>query len=143
MTPKPCTFPLEPGERLLVFDGVCKVCSSWARFILRFDRDARIRMTTIQSEAGLTILKELGLDDGPLETLVFVENGVACFQSDAIFEVFRQLPPIWRVILIFRIVPRPVRDWLYLRLARNRYRLFGKRETCFMPGPEVASRFRD
>jgi len=143
MLPEPCNFPLEPGERLLVFDGVCNICSGWARFILRHDRDARIHKTTIQSDTGTAILNQLGLDTEALETLVFLQDGVAYFQTDAIFEVFRQLPPIWRWVLIFRIVPRPVRNWFYLRLARNRYRIMGKRDACFLPDPDVAARFRD
>ncbi len=68
---------------------------------------------------------------------------MARFKSDAIFEVMRQLPAPWRLALVFRIVPRPIRDWCYVRIARNRYRLFGMRDTCFVPTPDVMARFRD
>ncbi len=143
MTPRPCQFPLDPHEQLLVFDGICRVCSGWARFLLRFDTNARISLTTIQSKTGEAILSELGLDQAPLETLVFVTNGIAYFQTDAILRVLGQLPAGWRFLLLLYVIPHPIRDWLYVRLARNRYRWFGQRDTCFVPDASTEARFRN
>jgi predicted DCC family thiol-disulfide oxidoreductase YuxK len=77
MKPQPCFFPLRPDERLLVFDGVCRLCSGWARFVLRYDHGHKITLTTVQSETGQKILTELGLDTISPESIVFIENGTA------------------------------------------------------------------
>jgi predicted DCC family thiol-disulfide oxidoreductase YuxK len=143
MKPQPCFFPLRPDERLLVFDGVCRLCSGWARFVLRYDHGHKITLTTVQSETGQKILTELGLDTISPESIVFIENGTAWFESDAIFRIIGHLSPVWRVLRVFRIVPRSVRDWVYTKIARNRYRLFGRRDICFVPTPEHSTRFRD
>lgn len=143
MKPKPCSFKLGPDERLLVFDGICRLCSGWARFVLRYDHESKITLTTVQSETGQAILTQLGLDTISPESIVFIENGTAYFESDAIFRIIGQLSSGWHILLVFRVIPLPVRDWVYLKIARNRYRLFGKREICFIPTPENAARFRD
>lgn len=143
MKPQPCSFPLAPGERLLVFDGVCRLCSGWARFVLRYDHEHKITLATVQSETGQYILAELGLDTISPESIVFIENGTAWFESDAIFRIIEQLSAPWHIFLVFRIVPRALRDWLYGVIARNRYRLFGRRDVCFIPTPENSARFRD
>jgi len=143
MKPKPCSFQLGPDERLLVFDGVCRLCSGWARFVLRYDHERRLTLTTVQSDTGQKILTELGLDKIAPESIVFIENGTAHFESDAIFRIVGHLAPAWRVLLILRVIPLSWRDWVYLKIARNRYRLFGKRNICFIPTPEYSARFRD
>ena len=143
MKPQPVRYPLTPGERLIVFDGVCKLCSGWARFVLRYDHNAKITLTTVQSQTGHDILSELGISIDSPETVVFIDGGTAYFKSDAIFRIIAQLRWPWQPLRVFTILPRGFRDWCYTLIARNRYRLFGMRDTCFLPTPEHEARFRD
>ena len=143
MKPQPCTYPLPEDERLLIFDGYCRLCSGWARFVLRYDHDATITMATVQSAVGNEILSELRVNISSPETVVFVERGTAYFKSDAIFRIIAKLRWPWQPLRVFEILPRGLRDWAYSLIARNRYRLFGRREVCFLPQPEYQDRFRD
>ncbi len=143
MKPQPVDYPLAAGERLIVFDGVCRLCSGWARFVLRYDHDRKITLATVQSATGNDILSRLGVSISDPETVVFIEDGTAYFKSDAIFRIVAQLRWPWQPLRAFAILPRGFRDWCYSLIARNRYRLFGMRDTCFLPTTEYEARFRD
>ncbi len=126
---------------VVVFDGVCNLCSGAVAFILARERDHLIRFAAAQSAAGRELLSEFGLDPEKLATFVFIEGGSAHVRSDAALEVARHLRFPWRALRILRIVPRPLRDFLYDLIARNRYRWFGKRQSCMVPTAELRSRF--
>lgn len=126
---------------VLVFDGVCVLCSRWVHFILRHDRDARIRLAPMQSQAGRALLAEHGLDpDDPL-SLLFVVDGRGYQDSDAILRVAASFGGAWRAVALLRAVPRFVRDPLYRWLARNRYRWFGRTDQCLVPSADQGARF--
>ena len=126
---------------VLVFDGVCVLCSRWVHFILRHDRAARIRLAPMQSRAGRELLAEFGLDpDNPL-SLLYVVDGCGYQDSDAILRVLASFGGAWRATALLRAIPRFVRDPLYRWLARNRYRWFGRTDQCLVPAPDQAARF--
>lgn len=126
---------------VLVFDGVCVLCSRWVRFIVRHDRDARIRLASMQSQAGRALLERFGLDpDDPL-SLLFVVDGRGYQDSDAILRVVASFGGAWRASVLLRLIPRFMRDPLYRWLARNRYRWFGRNAQCLVPSPDQAARF--
>jgi len=126
---------------VLVFDGVCVLCSRWVRFVLRHDRSARIRLAAMQSAPGREWLARHGLDpDDPL-SLLYVVDGRGYRDSEAILRVLASFGGAWRASAILRVIPRVVRDPLYRRLARNRYRWFGRNDQCFVPAPDQAARF--
>jgi predicted DCC family thiol-disulfide oxidoreductase YuxK len=126
---------------VLVFDGVCVLCSRWVHFILRHDRDACIRLAPMQSQAGRELLKTHGLDpDDPLSVL-YVVDGRGYQDSEAILRVVASFGGAWRGVTLLRVIPRFVRDPLYRWLARNRYRWFGRTDQCLVPTPEQAARF--
>ncbi len=128
-------------EAIVVFDGVCRLCSRWVHFIVRHDRAARIRFATMQSDTGRALLAAHGLDpDDPLSFL-FVEDGVGRTDSDAILRVVTGFGGAWRVLSVLRIVPRAWRDAGYRVLARNRYRWFGRHDVCLVPDASLESRF--
>lgn len=131
------------ARHIVVFDGVCNLCAESVAFILAHERDDSIRFTTAQSETGRALLSEFGLDPENLSTFVFIEGGTAHVRSDAALEVAQHLRLPWRMLRVFRIVPRRLRDSIYRLIARNRYRWFGKRESCVAPTPELRSRFFD
>lgn len=132
---------LQEGDRVVLFDGVCRLCSAWARFLLRFDRECRFKLATVQSEEGQAILSFFGLPLDQYETMLLVEGNQVFGKSDGLLRIIKQLPFPWPILGCFRLIPRPVRDWVYDRVARNRYRLFGKRDVCVVPDKADEQRF--
>lgn len=132
-----------PGEAIVVFDGVCALCSGWVRFLLRRDRAGRFRFAAMQGEAGRALLAAHGLDaDDPLSFLL-VEAGRARTDSDAVIAVLAALGGVWRAAALLRAIPRSWRDAGYRWLARNRYRWFGRNAACFVPDAAQRDRFLD
>lgn len=129
-------------EGLVLFDGVCVLCSGWVKFIVPRDPEARFSFLAIQSDAGRALAIALGIRADEPETNAVVLDGLVHFKSDSAIAVLSTLPR-WRWTRWLRLVPRPIRDWLYDRVARNRYALFGRSETCMTPGPDLARRMAD
>jgi predicted DCC family thiol-disulfide oxidoreductase YuxK len=127
-------------DGLILFDGVCLLCSAWVRFVVKRDPAARFRFVAIQTAAGRGMAERLGIDAAAPETNAVVLGGRVFFKSDAALAVMRHLPGSrWAAVL--RAMPRPLRDWAYDRIARNRYSLFGRTDTCMVPTPDLAARF--
>jgi predicted DCC family thiol-disulfide oxidoreductase YuxK len=126
---------------LVLFDGVCNLCSGSVQFILQRDREARFRFASLQSELGRKIQAEHGLDPGAPSSVLFLEEGRLYRESDAVLRIARRLPGAWKLLAAFKLVPRPLREGLYRWIARNRYRWFGKADTCWLPTPELRGRF--
>jgi predicted DCC family thiol-disulfide oxidoreductase YuxK len=130
-------------DPVVVFDGVCRLCSGWVQFLLRHDRSGRIRFAPMQGLTGRALLQQHGLDpDDPLSFL-WVESGRGYRNSDAILRIVDGLGGAWRLLRILRLLPRPLRDTGYRLIARNRYRWFGRRDACLLPDEAVAARFLD
>lgn len=128
---------------VIVFDGVCALCSRWVRFLLRFDRRGRYRFAAMQGAHGRQLMVAHGLDpDDPLSFLL-VEQGRTHTDTDAIVRVLAGLGGLWKLALLVRLLPRPLRDRGYRWLARNRYRWFGRHDACYLPTPAQAFRFLD
>jgi predicted DCC family thiol-disulfide oxidoreductase YuxK len=123
----------------MVFDGDCVVCSAGARFVLRHDRKARHRLAVTQSPLGRALYAHYGLD--PDRTNLLVMDGRAHTGSEAVLGVVRNLGPPWSGLWLARLIPRGLREALYRRFARNRYRWFGRRDVCMVPPPGAAERF--
>ena len=128
-------------DTIVLFDGVCTLCSAWSRFVVRHDRERRLRLCTIQSERGQALLRWFGFPTDDLDTMVAVRGNRAWERSDAFLEAVGQLPFPWRLACVGKLLPRRLRDWLYSRIAFNRYRLFGKSDRCMVPTPDVMSHF--
>jgi predicted DCC family thiol-disulfide oxidoreductase YuxK len=126
---------------ILLFDGVCNLCSGAVRFVIRHDPRGRFRFAALQSETGRRLLVQHGLSADALDTFVLI-GGARCFtRSDAAIELVRRLEGPWRWLALLRVVPRSIRDRLYRVVARHRYRWFGRTESCMVPTPELARRF--
>jgi predicted DCC family thiol-disulfide oxidoreductase YuxK len=126
---------------VLLFDGVCNLCNSSVKWVLLRDKKGEFKFAAIQSEAGQSLLKSFGLDNQPLESVILISGRQAYIKSDAAIKVASKLGGIWTIALVFRLVPRPVRDAIYDWVAKNRYRWFGKQEQCLLPQPEWKDRF--
>lgn len=126
---------------IIVFDGVCVLCSGFMRFVLRHDREEHFLFMTAQSAQGEALYAALGLKAGDYDTnLVFID-GQLYERLDAFAVVMRKLGWPWRALAILGWLPGPLKDWIYYRIARNRYAMFGRRETCMVPDSAITSRF--
>jgi predicted DCC family thiol-disulfide oxidoreductase YuxK len=134
---------MDPPAEIVVFDGICNLCTHAVAFILAHERDHSIRFAAAQSPAGRELLLRSGLDPQTLTTFVFIKGGTLYSRSDAAIEVAYHLRLPWRMFRVLRLVPRRFRDALYGFVARNRYRWFGRRESCRVPSPELSFRFVD
>lgn len=128
-------------NNVIVFDGVCNFCSGAIPFIIKRDRNAVFRFTPLQSNLGRRILQEHGFDPDDVRTFLLTKNGRCFDRSDAALEMIREFSWIWQLLRILRLLPKFFRDWFYNRLADNRYRWFGRKESCMIPGDEIKSRF--
>ncbi len=137
------TYPpyLKPNDCVILFDGVCKLCNAWSRFVIRFDKKWALKLSSVQSVEGQAILEHFDLPTDYFETILYVENGECFEKSEAFFKIMSKLGMPWVLACLFRIVPLSLRDWAYDRVALNRYRLFGKYDQCLLPTADHNARF--
>ncbi|HEY0333752.1 MAG TPA: thiol-disulfide oxidoreductase DCC family protein [Stenotrophomonas sp.] len=131
------------GGAVIVFDGVCALCSRWVGFLLRFDRAGRYRFAAMQGASGRRLLQAHGLDPEDPLSFLLLEDGRAWTDSDAILRVLASLGGPWKVAAWASHLPRTWRDAGYRTLARHRYRWFGRHDACYLPPPDQAWRFLD
>lgn len=129
------------GSAIIVFDGVCALCNGWVDFLLARDRCQRYRFAAMQSPAGRRLLATHGLDPDDPASFLLLDGQGAHTDTDAIARVLSGLGGGWRVAALGRLLPRAMRDRLYRVVARNRYRLSGRRDACRMPDPSQRHRF--
>jgi len=128
-------------EPVIVFDAECIVCSGWVDFILRRDRSGRFRFASMQGKTGRALLTAAGLDPADPSTMLLCEGHAWRTDTEAILRIIASFGGPWRLLLAARIIPRAWRDAAYRWVARNRYRIFGRRNHCLVPGPDIAHRF--
>ena len=128
-----------PDDDVILYDGVCIFCSRWVRFVIARDTARRFRFTPIQSDYGTRLARTFGIDPDDPDTNAVVHGGIAWTKSDAALTVLSHLPG-WRWTRALFAVPQPLRDAVYSLVARNRYRIFGKYETCFVPDADMRAR---
>lgn len=132
---------IKQHKKIILFDGVCHLCSRNVQFIFKRDKTASIMFCPVQSDTGKCILQHFGLPTDQHDSVVFIENGHAFLKSDAVIHMWQHLQFPWPMLTVVRFCPVFIRDAIYLTIATNRYRWFGKRETCMMPDSELAKRF--
>ena len=126
---------------VVLYDGTCGLCSRLVQFVLRHDRPGRFRFAALQSDVGRELLARHGLPQDALDTFVLVNGDQAWTKSRAALRTAAMLDRPWPLLGALRIVPRPVADFFYDRVANNRYRVFGRADACMLPPPEVRARF--
>ncbi|MDF2660979.1 MAG: hypothetical protein K0Q94_3770 [Paenibacillus sp.] len=135
----------EGNYDIILYDGYCAMCSWVVRFVITRDRRARYRFAALDSAAGKALLEQAGQggDNGEAvpDTFRLIRDGRVYIKSRAALEVARKLGGLWPVLYVFAAVPAPLRDFVYDTVARNRYRWFGRNESCLLPSPEVKDRF--
>lgn len=127
---------------VIVFDGVCVLCSRWVYFVLRHDRQCLYRFAAMQSEIGRALLTQHGIDPDDPFSFLLLEHDRAYTDTEAIARVLYSFGAGWTFLAgLMRVVPKSIRDASYRYVARRRYRLFGRRDVCFVPSPDTADRF--
>ena len=132
---------LLPDKPLLLFDGVCNLCSTEVQFLINHDSKGNLMFTSQQSERGQAILNNLNLKHLDLQTVVLIDNNLVYTKSGAIIRTFKYLDGAWRYGYFLKIIPRFISDFFYGNLAKNRYRWFGQKEACWIPTKALKNRF--
>lgn len=133
----------QPDCDLIVFDGECVLCSHFFQFMLRHDRAQRFSFATAQSALGQQLYRERGLPTDDFETNLVIVDGQTYQRLDAFAAAMRALPGLWWILGLCRFLPLWLKDPMYHAVARNRYRLFGRTETCLVPDADLRARFLD
>ena len=134
------------SKPIVLFDGVCGLCNRLVQFLLRRDRHDRLRFASLQSEFAQTVLPRHDLNPLDLDTVHVIVNSEkpdehVLSRSDAIICAVRQLGGVWQLIAVGKLLPRSFRDALYALVARNRYSVFGKSDSCILPEPHQRQKF--
>lgn len=123
-----------------MFDGVCNFCNDWVNFIIEQDSKNHFKFTPLQSEIAEKLLEKYNVDK-ETDSVILIEDGKAYTHSTAALRIARNLDGIWSVFYIFLLVPKFIRNFFYKILAKYRYKLFGKKDECMIPTPEIRRKF--
>jgi len=126
---------------IILFDGVCNLCNGAVNFIIARDPNVYFRLAALQSTIGQEILQKHSLNTQDFDTIVLVEGDNIYSHSTAALRIARKLCGAWPLFYAFIVIPSPIRNVIYNWISRNRYRWFGKQDTCRIPTPELRSRF--
>jgi len=131
----------ETGNKIILFDGVCNLCNGLVQFVIKRDKDAIFTFGSLQSEEGQTLLKEYDLPTDDFDSFVYLRDQKIHRKSTGALYVRKDLGGVWSLLFAFIIIPAPIRDFLYGLIAKNRYSVFGRREACMLPTPDLQKRF--
>jgi len=130
-------------RKIILFDGICNLCNQSVQFVIEHDNKNQFQFASLQSDFGQNFLKENNLDSAQFDSIVFIEDDKFYTKSSAALKIAKYLDGITSWLTIFMIVPKPLRDVVYSFIAKNRYRWFGKQESCWLPTPELKAKFLD
>lgn len=129
------------NSHLIMFDGMCNFCNFWVNFIIDHDEKKYFKFNSLQSNIAQNFLKRKNLDLPKMDTIVLMMNEKVYFKSSAALQIAKKLNGFWKVVYILAIIPEPLRDLIYNFIARNRYKWFGRRESCRIPTEDESDRF--
>lgn len=131
----------DSSSYILLFDGVCNLCTGIVKFIIKNDKKEVFRFAALQSQSGQALLKQFDLPDTDFDTFVLIIGDKYFTKSTAVLHVLKALGGLWEVLYVYIVFPESMRDFIYDMVAEIRYRIFGKKETCLVPSPEIKDRF--
>jgi len=126
---------------LILFDGVCNLCNASVQVVIKWDNQKMFRFASLQSGLGQSLLRDLDSNTLDLDTVVLIHRQVVYLKSDAVLEMFKLIGGWRKLLVVFKVFPRGLRDWVYEWIANHRYSWFGKRSECMVPTPELEDRF--
>lgn len=127
--------------KIILFDGVCNLCNSSVNFIIDHDRKNIFRFASLQSDSGQVLLKKFGLNNVSFDSIILIDKEKYFTRSSAVLKIAKDFPGFWKLLYIFIIIPPAIRDLLYDIIAENRYKWFGKKDSCRVPTPELKEKF--
>ncbi|WP_417460576.1 thiol-disulfide oxidoreductase DCC family protein [Kordiimonas sp.] len=127
---------------VMLYDGVCNLCNRSVRFVLKRDKAHRFRFASLQSSEAQAILAVHGVTI-EMDTIYLVMDGKLYDRSSAVLRIMAKLSALWPLMVVFLVIPKSVRDWIYNKVGENRYRLFGRTDTCQLPDKDVRQYFLD
>jgi predicted DCC family thiol-disulfide oxidoreductase YuxK len=131
-----------PNKKIILLDGVCNLCDSSVQFIIKHDKNDIFRFVSLQSELGQEILKYIGIDPINIDSIILYEPGIAYhYKSSAALEIAKSLGGFFHFGTVFKIIPAGIRNQLYDYIAKNRYKWYGKKESCMIPSKEIKNKF--
>ena len=122
---------------VVFFDGYCKLCSGWVRFLMKNNGEEKFNFVALQSEEGQKTLKVLELSTDDLTTIIYRHNNTYYSHSSAVLEILHDLGGPWKPFYIFKLIPAFVRDYLYRSVSKSRYKIFGRNNSCLIPKKNV------
>jgi predicted DCC family thiol-disulfide oxidoreductase YuxK len=128
-------------KHLILFDGVCNFCNGSVNFIIRHDKKDHFRFVPLQSPPGQQLLRQFGMEHLPMDSIVLIENKKVYKRSTAVLRISKKLNGLYPLLYGFIILPTFIRDTVYNLVARNRYKWFGKKDSCMVPTPEIQRKF--
>ena len=133
---------LPKNKKIILFDGVCNLCDSAVQYIIKHDKKDIFRFVALQSELGISICKYLGISFSKMDSIILYDPGTAYFyKSSAVIEIGNELGGMYSLISVFKILPEKLRNYIYDYIAKNRYKWYGKKESCMIPTPELKAKF--
>lgn len=135
---------MEPAENkysLILFDGVCNLCNSSVNRVIKNDKKNKFKFAALQSEKGFEIQKKYQLDTTKTESMILIENNKVYYKSSAALRTARGMDKLYPLLFVLIIIPAFIRDFVYDFIAKNRYKWFGKKESCMIPTQEMKERF--
>lgn len=133
--------PLCMAQPVIFFDGVCNLCNAAVQFIIKHDKAAVFKLAALQSAAAAQLLQSLPIPGDTANSILLLEDGKLYARSTAALRIARHLRGSWKLLYVFILVPAFLRDAVYKLVARNRYRILGKQDSCMVPAPELQHRF--
>jgi len=130
---------MQNQQAIILFDGVCNFCNSSVNFVIKRDRKAYFSFAPLQSKMAEKLF-EKQISELP-DSVVLIENGSIFYKSTAALLIAKKLDGLWPIFYVLIIIPRSIRDWIYSLIAKNRYKIFGKKESCMIPDPALKARF--
>ncbi len=128
-------------SKIILFDGVCNLCNSSINFIIDHDTNNKFKFASLQSETGQAFLKKSGLDQKDFDSVVLIEGDKHFTRSTAALRIIKEFEGPWKLLYVFIIVPPFIRNFIYDIISRNRYKWFGKKDSCRVPTPELKEKF--
>ena len=132
---------MEKNYKIILFDGVCNLCNSSVNFVIKKDKKEVFRFAALQSEIGQKYISKFKIDPSQTDSIVLIDGDKHYIKSSAALTIAKYLKGGYPLFYAFMIVPNFIRNWVYDYVAKNRYRWYGKKESCMIPTPELKSKF--
>ncbi len=135
---------MENNKKIILFDGICNLCNSAVRFVIKRDKNDEFRFATLQGEIGQQLINARNIDTSKDDSIILIEPGVAYYvKSTAALKIGRSLSSFWKIANVLNLIPRQLRDIVYDLVAKYRYHWFGQKEECMVPASALKAKFLD